>query len=279
MKSSTLLNSVSVCIRLCALAILTLAFVSCKSISPESQDSLVIENSIGMQLRYIEAGTFMMGSTSKLAVSDEYPILKTTIGHPFYIGVYEVTRADWLAVMGGEQAEVAHVKPTEPGSQTEIDESLRYPMDKVNWLEAQKFCQRLSEIEGKVYRLPTEAEWEYACRAGSTSEFYWGDSFDSRYAWTDENSEGHAHPVGLKLPNAWGLYDMAGNQMEWCEDIYQYKRNVTTQRSNRGADEFKAVKGGGWKWLGEFCRSSQRFQTHQDAKQSKYGFRVVCLTH
>ena len=267
--------------QICVLATLPVWLVSCKTRGPEAGSPLVVENSIGMPMRYIEAGSFMMGSTSEKAVSDEFPVLKTSIDHPFYIGVYEVTREDWLAVMGPSGADTSSGKPAvhaEGRAPDEQDESARYPVDSITWLEAKEFCRRLSEKEGRTYRLPTEAEWEYACRAGSTTEFYWGDTFDTRYAWVDENSGRRSHPVGLKLPNAWGLYDMAGNQKEWCEDVYRYKRGEPAQQTSRGASEFKVVKGSGWKWLGEFCRSSQRFQAHQNARESKYGFRVVCLT-
>ena len=265
--------------KICALATLSVFFVSCKSTGPEAHSSLVVVNSIGMPMRYIEAGTFMMGSTSKLAASDEYPILKTTIDHPFYIGVYEVTRADWIAVMGGMDADAAHEKhDVYADAPAAKSKSPRHPIDNVSWLEAKEFCQRLSEKEGKTYRLPTEAEWEYACRAGSTTDFYWGDTFNLRYAWADENSESHSHPVGQKLPNAWGLYDMAGNQMEWCENIYKYKRAGTAQKNIRGEDEFKLIKGGGWTFLGKYCRSARRLRDHQSVRESKYGFRVVCLT-
>jgi len=265
--------------KICTLAMGPVFFVSCTSICPKEQSSLVVENSIGMPMRYIEAGTFRMGSTSEMAASDEYPILNTTIDHPFYIGVYEVTREDWAAVMGRSEAEAAYEKPAVyADAPVEMEKSARYPMDKVTWLEAKEFCQRLSEKEGKTYRLPTEAEWEYACRAGSTTEFYWGDTFNLRYAWADEDSERHAHPVGQKLPNAWGLYDMAGNQMEWCEDIYRYKRDGAAQKPTRWRNEIKVIKGGGWRYFGVYCRSARRFQSYQEARESKYGFRVVCLT-
>ena len=270
----------SLLLRTCGLASIAIFGVSCKSYDPDMQKSPIVENSIGMQMRYIEPGVFMMGSTAELAWSDEYPVLETTIEEPYYIGVYEVTCEEWFAVMGGAQLDDPNQKTLDHDGAGRSDsdaQSERYPIDSISWLEAQEFCRRLSEKEGRVYRLPTEAEWEYACRAGTETEYYWGDNFDPRYAWTDENSGARVHPVGLKLPNGWGLYDMAGNLKEWCQDIYRYKRGITLQRYSRGSEEFKVIKGNGWKWLGRYCRSSKRFQAHQSTKESKYGFRVVML--
>jgi formylglycine-generating enzyme required for sulfatase activity len=156
-----------------------------------------------MKLKLIEAGEFMMGSEK--GKENEKPVHKVKITRPFYIGVYEVTQAQYEKVM--EENPSYFKGPNRP-------------VERVKWDDAVLFCMKLSEKEGVKYGLPTEAEWEYACRAGTTTEFYWGDEMDERYAWNHRNPEGRTHDIGKKKPNAWGLYDMSGNAWEWCSDWY-----------------------------------------------------------
>ncbi|MGI9554916.1 MAG: formylglycine-generating enzyme family protein [Vampirovibrionia bacterium] len=160
-------------------------------------------NSIGMKLRAIPPGQFLMQGTTK-----------ATITNPFYIGVYEVTQKEWKAVMGS----------LPENTKTEGDDM---PAQGVSWNSAAEFCQKLSNMpdekaNGCVYRLPTETEWEYACRAGTNTEYFFGDDASKlgEYAWYHDNSEGHIHPVGTKHPNPAGLYDINGNVIEWCIDWY-----------------------------------------------------------
>ena len=157
-----------------------------------------LENSVSMDFVLIPAGQFSMGSVA--GDSDEQPVHEVTISQPFYLGVYEVTEADWSRVMGGNK-----------GSSTR-------PVLDVSWDDAVSFCAKLSALPaeraaGRVYRLPTEAEWEYACRAGTTTAYSFGDdaSLLVDFAWFGGNSGGQTHPVGQKKPNPWGLYDMHGN--------------------------------------------------------------------
>jgi len=153
-----------------------------------------------MKFARIPAGSFDMGSDSKSAY-DQSPVHRVTIGRPFELQTTEVTQAQWVAVMG-----------TNP-SHFQGDDR---PVERVSWNDAQQFIAKLNERDpGKNYRLPTEAEWEYACRAG-TSEARYGEI--ERIAWYDANSNGQTHPVGTKEPNAWGLYDMLGNIQELCVD-------------------------------------------------------------
>ena len=192
----------------------------------------VTTNSIGMKLVLIPAGEFQMGggkspdeivgvfelhdSSSEEHFRNEHPRHRVRITKPFYLQTTELTQGQWESVMG-----------TRPWSgQKYVKEGPNYAATYVSWVDAQEFCRRLSEKEGMTCRLPTEAEWEYACRAGSTTMYHFGDD-PSRledYAWFKGNAydagEKYVHEVGLKNPNAFGLYDMHGNLWEWCQDWY-----------------------------------------------------------
>jgi len=163
-----------------------------------------------MEFVLIPAGTFTMGSpdSDSNAYDHEKPAHQVTISEPFYMGKYEVTQAQWKAVMG------------ENPSRFKGDD---HPVENVSWEDVQQFIQKLNAKEGKeACRLPTEAEWEYAARAGTTTIYSFGNNASQlgNYAWYDENSGNTTHPVGDKPPNPWGLYDMHGNVWEWVQDWY-----------------------------------------------------------
>jgi len=162
-------------------------------------------NSIGMKLVEIPSGEFMMGSDD--GNPDERPIHRVVISQDFWIGIYEVTQAQYKAVMDKNP------------SKFQGDD---LPVETVSWHDAERFCRRLSQMEGRLYRLPTEAEWEYTCRAGSTAKFCFGDDSSALgdYAWYTGNYDSQTHSVGQRLPNAFGLHDMHGNVLEWCQDRY-----------------------------------------------------------
>ncbi|MFM7921494.1 MAG: formylglycine-generating enzyme family protein, partial [Planctomycetaceae bacterium] len=176
-----------------------------------------VVNTIGMKLLLIPAGTFTMGSpASEKDRFDDETQHQVTLTKPFYMGRTEVTQGQWKKVMG-----------MEPWKGKEyVREGDDYPAVYVSWDDAVEFCKKLSAMEGKVYRLPTEAEWEYACRGGTKTAFSFGNDEAElgKYAWFDGNTwdinEKYAHRVAQKLPNPFGLYDMHGNVYEWCSDWY-----------------------------------------------------------
>ena len=215
-----------------------------------------VVNSVGMLLVPIPAGTFTMGE-GKTAH-------KVTLTQAFYLGVYEVTQQQYEKVMGSKPSNFK-------GPQN--------PVEQVSWNDAVEFCRKLSEQEGVEYRLPTEAEWEYACRAGTTTKYSFGDieSELADYAWYDENSGDTTHPVGSKKPNAWGLYDMHGNVWEWCEDWYEsYPSGSLTDPTGASSGSDRVYRGGCWSiQLPIYCRSAFRYRDSPDDRIRNLGFRVL----
>jgi formylglycine-generating enzyme required for sulfatase activity len=235
-----------------------------KTDSVDRQPGEVMTNSIGMKLTWIPPGTFQMGSIY-FDNSKPHPV-KITKG--FDMGVYEVTQEQYQKVMG-----------TNPSHFTGED---NLPVETVSWDNALEFCKKLSQKEGKTYRLPTEAEWEYACRAGTTTQFSFGDDESQLgdYAWYDKNSGKKTHPVGTKKPNAWGLYDMHGNVWEWCQDWYAkdwYSKGPTENPLNEryGDKKFRVISGGGWYGDSYDCRVSYRDGRRPNYRYVGHGFRVV----
>jgi len=227
-----------------------------------------ITNSIGMKLRLIPTGTFSMGAadsdkkmfpeiTNKSAYDDERPQREVRIAKQFYLGVTEVTQGQWKSVMG-----------TEPWSgRPYVKEGTDYPAMYVDLQDVAAFCEKLSSKERATYRLPTEAEWEYACRAGTITIFHFGDD-PSRledYAWFRDNTWAvgarHPHRVAQKKPNAFGLFDMHGNVSEWCQPGV-----VVSSVMHRG---------GNWESNAWSCRSACRYGNFRDGRSHRMGFRVV----
>ena len=223
-----------------------------------------IVNSIGMRFVPIPAGTFTMGSADG---EFETPH-EVTLTRSFELGVYEVTQEQYEAVMGTTPS---HFK----GPQN--------PAENVSWDEAVEFCRKLSELPaeksaGYEYRLPTEAEWECACRAGTKTTYSFGDSSSKLgdYAWYNKNSGKTTHPVGGKKPNAWGLYDMHGNVWEWCQDWYgDYPSGSVTDPTGAAAGSYRVRRGGGWFSRPQRCRSAIRYGGSPGHRSYGLGFRVL----
>ena len=236
------------------------------------RDPPTITNSIGMELVLIPAGEFMMGSAES---DDEKPQHKVRITEPFYFGVTEVTQGQWEAVMG-----------TRPWSGSNyVKEGSDYPATSVRWVDAVEFCTKLSLKEGVTYRLPTEAEWEYACRGGTTTVYHFGDDASrlSEYAWFSDNAkkvdEKYAHRVGQKKANPFGLYDMHGNVYEWCADRYDsdyYEGSPTDDPTGPTTGSSRVLRGGAWDYNAQVCRSANRRSRPRNA-QSVNGFRIVLV--
>ena len=236
-----------------------------------------LTNSIGMKLVPIPAGTFLMGSPEdeKSRSSDELQH-EVTLTEDFYLGMTQVTQAQYKEVMG-ENPSVFQ------GDKVAGRDSSEFPVETVSWEDAIEFCRRLSEFPnekraGRVYRLPTEAEWEYACRAGTDTAYSFGDSSEelSEHAWLGENSEDRSHPVALKRPNAWGLYDMHGNIYEWCNDRKgDYPESAVTDPVGAAEGSGRVYRGGSFHSSAGLCRSALRSRYVPSARGGHLGFRLA----
>jgi formylglycine-generating enzyme len=275
----------------CLSALLIGGLVASPTALRAQDDDKTLANSIGMKLALIPAGKFVMGSPATEAErdSEELPH-EVTISKPFYMGVHEVTQRQWEKILG---------KNPSFFKQANSD----YPLEQVRWTEAADFCRRLSDLAaektaGRVYRLPTEAEWEYACRAGSTTPFHFGAALSSKLANFDgrfpyggaDQGPNLAKPakVGSYPPNAWGLYDMHGNVAEWCADWYDpaYYKNSPSEnptgpekgvvKTGFGKDFFRVVRGGCWLDEGRALRAAYRFRLQSSEPYRWVGLRVVC---
>jgi len=248
------------------LAVLLVAMTGCgpdtkqeeQPTTPEETVSAV--NSIGMRFVPISAGTFTMG--------EDKTAHKVTLTQAFELGQYEVTQKQYETVMGTNPSR-------EKGPQN--------PVEHVSWDDAVEFCRKLSAEKkaGYIYRLSTEAEWEYSCRAGTTTKYSFGDS-DSElgdYAWYNDNGlEGLSgvtrHPVGRKKPNAWGLYDMHGNVGEWCQDWYgDYPSGSVTDPIGPVSGKYRSSRGGSFVNPASLVRSARRTPTRPGKRSSGLGFR------
>ncbi len=223
----------------------------------------------------IPSGRFTMGSNNGNA--DEKPIHQVTIRQSFYMGKYEVTQRQWQSVMG---TTIHQQRDKAAGSYIIVGEGDNYPMYFVSWEEAMNFVQGLNaRNDSYLYRLPTEAEWEYACRAGAKGDYYALDA--NEIGWSVENSGNQTHAVGGKQPNAFGLYDMSGNVSEWCADVYHdnyYGAPTNGSAWVSGGDSQKRVlRGGGWFDRAVYLRSAARFKDSSDYREYGIGFRVVAV--
>lgn len=231
---------------------------------PDTEGDAVFVNSIGMRFVRIPAGSFQMGSMD--GQDDERPVHEVEISEPFYIGALEVTQQQWTQVMGANPSRFR-----EPF----------HPVERVTWSDAQAFVDSLTAREdGDRYRLPTEAEWEYAARGGRQTPFSFGSSTDSlrAHAWFNANANEHSWPAGRKRPNPFGLHDVYGNVWEWVQDAYNpffYRFSPTVDPKNDADSNARIMRGGGWLSIKKDMRAANRAWTRGDTGGRMIGFRVV----
>jgi formylglycine-generating enzyme required for sulfatase activity len=219
-----------------------------------------------VEMVLVRGGSFNMGDTFGDKYKDEKPMHNVTVGD-FYIGRYEVTQGEWEDVMGNNLSRFKN--------------GHNYPVERVRWDDVQVFIGELNQRTGKKYRLPTEAEWEYAAKSGGKREEWSGTSSESllgQYAWYDANSGDKTHPVGQKMPNGLGIYDMTGNVWEWCQDIYSEKAYSKHQRSNpiyTGNGSYRVIRGGSWGSGPGGLRAARRNSRPRDSRNHLLGFRLA----
>ena len=267
--------------------------------------TVALPGGVPLVMVWCPAGSFQMGSPDieHSRGNDEGPVHTVTLSHDFYMGKYEVTQAQWKAVMGSN-----------PASGYGVGDD--YPVYDVSWNDitgSGGFIERLNQHlasssgQGGPVRLPSEAEWEYACRAGTTTRFYFGDSLTpaddnatdgstdsaaypgnrSDYMWWWFNCQGNAKgaygakPVGTKRPNAWGLYDMNGNVWEWCQDWYaeSYSSGSATDPNGPVSGNSRVIRGGSWDLQTFLCRSAYRTTYFPDIRSFNFGFRIIFSIH
>lgn len=252
---------------------------------PAAAGPKTLTNSLGMTFVLVPPGKFMMGSPADEPGrrANEGPVHEVVIGNAFYLAAHPVTQSAYLAVLGKNPSRFNAAEGGGPD----------HPVESVSWIEADAFCRKLSarpeeRAAGRSYRLPTEAEWEYACRAGGSTPFAFGNSFDSTHGNFDsvhpyggENAAkvGHTSPVARYPASAWGLHDMHGNVWEWCSDWYGEAYYATLPlRDPSGPTEgkFRVLRGGSWKNQATACRAAYRNALAPHQRDSATGFRV-CL--
>ncbi len=234
--------------------------------------SIDLGDGVTLEMVRIPAGEFLMGSPESEhdARNSERPQHPVRITRSFYLGKYPVTQQQWEAVMASNPS---HFK----GS--------RNPVEEVSWNDCQEFLQRLNEKAGdgrREFRLPTEAEWEYACRAGTTTRYSFGDDAGQlgEYAWYRDNSGSTTHPVGQKRPNPWGLYDMHGNVSEWCTDWHAgdyYATSPVNDPQGPESGSLRVYRGGSWRYVARNCRSAARYRLTPDTRTLTLGFRLALV--
>ena len=227
--------------------------------------SIPVKNGVSIDMVRVEAGTFVMGATPEMESPYDWekPTHQVTLTNDYYIGKYEVTQNLWKAVMGKNPSKF---------------KGDNLPVEQVSWNDCQKFISKLNNITGKTFRLPTEAEWEYAARGGKKNRGYQysGSNNLSDVAWYVGNSWSKTHAVGSKQANELGIYDMSGNVWEWCQDWYgKYSSSSHTNPTGANSGSDRVFRGGGWDISARFCRSSYRYFITPDDHCNFLGLRLV----
>lgn len=235
-----------------------------KTMPITSSNNSIIQKLINNMV-YVEGGSFMMGATAEQgidATESEKPPHKVNLSS-FSMGKYEVTQEEWQAVMGNNPSGFKGTK---------------LPIESVSWNEAQEFIRKLNDITGKKFRMPTEAEWEYAARGGNRSKGYKYSGSDalSDVAWHSKNGGYMTHEIGRKKPNELGLYDMAGNVWEWCQDLYgSYSSDSKTNPTGSSSGSTRVARGGSWISNERYCRLSYRNYEPENKKSAEIGLRLA----
>jgi formylglycine-generating enzyme required for sulfatase activity len=250
-----------------------------------------VANSLGMKLRLIPPGVFLMGSQpGEIGRGDDELLHRVQLTSAFYLGRCEVTQREYQALMGSNPSLVS---PNSPDEKFRLPETGQHPVDNVSWFDAVDFCNKLSVQEnlaphylrqgntvsllsGNGYRLPTEAEWEYACRAGTTTTWSFGNDEArlTQYAWIGKNS--HSHPVGQLTANAFGLFDMHGNICEWCWDWHEaYAPSAVSDPLGPESGPHRLLRGATFNGLPSFARSANRHWLRPTFQYVFFGFRVA----
>ncbi|MBU0479598.1 MAG: formylglycine-generating enzyme family protein [Proteobacteria bacterium] len=215
----------------------------------------------GHLLVAVKGGCYLMGSDSGAA--DEQPVHEVCVDD-FFLGRYEVTQEQWRQVMGENPSYFGR--------------GGNYPVEQVSWNDVQAYLDRLNRRSGRNFRLPTEAEWEYACRSGGKDEKYCGGDAVDSLAWHDANSNGATHPVGTRQPNTLGLYDMSGNVWEWTGDRFDPAYYAASPRTNplgSGSGSDRVFRGGAWNFKTKYLRATSRFWLTPDDRHFFLGFRLA----
>jgi formylglycine-generating enzyme required for sulfatase activity len=218
----------------------------------------------GMEMIFVKGGCYQMGDTVGGGDADEKPAHEVCVSD-FYMGKYEVTQRQWQNIMGGNPSHFSSCGDN-------------CPVEKVSWNDVQNFIGKLNSRTGKRYRLPTEAEWEYAARSGGKSEKYSGGNDVDAVAWYGSNSGSRTHPVGQKQPNGLGLHDMSGNVWEWCNDWYDGTYYNQSPRDNPGgpsSGSYRVFRGGSWAYLAAITRAANRNWAGPDFRSHYLGFRLA----
>jgi uncharacterized protein (TIGR02996 family) len=239
------------------------------------RQTIVLTEKVELTLIWIPPGTFLMGSPTREAQRDKNERRhRVTLTRGFHLGIQPVTQAQWQAVMGNNPS---------------LFKGDDRPVEQVSWDDCQAFCAKLSQLTGKRFRLPTEAEWEYACRAGTTTPFHFGETLGTEQANYDGNHtygrgkkgvyRQQTTPVGSFPANAWGLFDMHGNVWEWCQDWYEpYLQGDIKDPQSGNNGEARVLRGGSWYNDPRWCRSADRDGSAPDLRDRSAGCRVVlCL--
>ena len=231
---------------------------------PKKTRFIDLGGGVKMEFVSIPPGSFLMGSEK--GRPDERPVTKVTITKAFHLGKYEVTQEQWQAVMGNNPS---------------FYKGANLPVEQVNWNDCQSFVAKLKDkVSGGEFSLPTEAQWEYACRAGTSTEYSFGDGDANlgEYAWFTGNSNRQTHPVGEKKANPWGLYDIHGNVWEWCQDWYgPYASAEVSDPTGASSGSSRVIRGGSWSHSSRDLWSSFRLKFAPDFRFRSIGVRVVLV--